>query len=83
MPEPLYLGLDLGTSGARAVVIDAAGAQRGEIDNGLESASGLAARLRGAVEHRVLVGKPALHRQNAAVLHVHGHEGALHFRNLS
>ena len=30
MPEPLFLGLDLGTSGARAVVIDAAGVQRAE-----------------------------------------------------
>ena len=39
--------------------------------------------MRGAVEHRRLVRKPALHRHNAARVDVHRHKAALHFGHLA
>jgi hypothetical protein len=60
-----------------------AAVQRRGIDEGLEAGAGLALGQRGAVEDRFLIAEAALHRQHAAGVHVHRHEGALHFGHLA
>ena len=39
-------------------------------------------RLGGAVEHRILIAEPTLHRDDTAGVHIHRHEAALNFRHL-
>ena len=57
--------------------------ERGGVDEGFEGRTRLTLRLRGTVEHRMLVGEPADQRQNPARMRIHRHEGALQLRDLA
>ena len=57
--------------------------QRRSIDKGLETRPRLPLRLGCTIEHRMLVGKPALHGQDTPGVHIHRHESPLHLGDLA